>query len=389
MNRLLRNIRFGLEQWNFRKGQITFLALQTILSFVMLCYMFQNFYSYLKLNEQITHLMDGKEIFLWTSSNDNEWLYELDEEKYNKSFRTLIEVINETEAEIVVVNNSSVTAVKDEQVEIIEVTSEFFSKYQLKGDYSEADIQKYFTINYKTLEEEEQMIKPVVAGAAYAKQYKTGDIIVDDAGLKYQIIGFLDKGEVYSMPRQDKELMSTEHVLVTPVYIDLTDNDDIMTYIASCQFVVEDRQVLSEIEDTNFQLKLMDGYFISYSNQLSVIEADTQEAMLLYGGFGALLFLFSFIGIVGMMIQLLQEYEYEYGVNMLCGADIYDIFIRLVFQITLLIVVRLGITLAVFGFGKPFLHILGLAAVCVGLLYVYSWKRLKSSSILKNLRSCQ
>lgn len=389
MKRVLRNIRFGLEQWKFRKGQIIFLALQIILSFLMLCYMFQNFYSYLKLNEQITHLMDGKEIFLWLDDNDNEWFDELLEEKYNESFRTLLDVVNETKAEVIVVNNICCTSIEDRQVELIEVTPQFFSKYGVKGTFAEKDIQKYFSMNYKTLEEEEQIKKPVVAGAAYAKQYDVGDIIVDDAGLQYQIIGFLDKGEVYSMPRQDKEMMSMENVLVTPIYIDLTDNDDIMMYLYSCQFLVEDRQELAEIEDTNYELKLLDGHFISYSNQLKYIQKNTQEAMVLFGGFGALLFLFSFIGIVGMMIQLLQEYEYEYGVNLLCGADLYDIFIRLVFQITLLVLMGLGITLVVFGFGRPFLHIFGLAAVCVALIYAYSFRKLKASSILNNLRSRQ
>ena len=387
MKRLSRNIRFGLEQWKFRKGQIIFLALQIILSFLMLCYMFQNFYSYLKLNEQITHLMDGKEIYLWVDDNDMEWSYELDGDKYNESFRKLLNVVNDANIEILVVNNICCTSIEDEQVDLIEVTPQFFSEYGLKGTFAEKDIQRYFSMNYKTFEEEEQIIKPVVAGAAYDKQYDIGDIILDDVGLQYQIIGFLDKGEVYSMPRQDKELMPMEHVLVTPIYIDLTDNDDIMMYLSSCQFLVEDRQELAEIEDTNYELKLLDGRFISYSNQLKYIQEDTQEAMVLFGGFGALLFVFSFIGIVGMMIQLLQEYEYEYGVNMLCGADMYDTFIRLVFQITLLVLMGLCITLAVFGFGKPFFHILELAVVCVALIYVYSFRKLKASSILNNLRS--
>ena len=39
-----------------------------------------------------------------------------------------------------------------------------------------------------------------------------------------------------------------------------------------------------------------------------------------------------------MIIQLIHDYQYEYGVNLLCGAEIKDIFIRLVFQVSLLIV---------------------------------------------------
>lgn len=387
MRRLLRNIKFGMEQWKYRKGQIIFLALQIIVSYIMLCYMFHNYDSFCRLNHQIEYLLDGKEIYQWRDMNDTEWYSKLSGSEYNKSFQELFAILQKAENEMLVVNNRYCTSINEVDIDIVEATDDFFDKYRLKGTFTQEEISDIFSINYNTLQEEEEMIKPVVAGASFAKQYEVGDVISDDFGLKYRIVAFLQKGEVYSMPTQSKELLGMDEILVTPIYIDITDNEDIMEFLYSSLIITENGQLLSDVEDKNYELKLLDGYFVSYSDQLNVVKRDTQEAMLLFGSFGIMLFAFSIIGTMGMLVQLLQEYEYEYGVNMLCGADIYDIFTRLIFQISMIVLVGLCITVGIFGFGKPFWYILGLAIASIVFIYGYSWKKLKTSTILSSLRS--
>lgn len=389
MKQIIRNIKFSLEQWKFYKGQMLFLALQVVISFLLLCYMFHNFYTFQQLNRQIRNLMSGKEIFKLCDGNDESWNMELADSKHNDKFLKLLSSFEAVEEDVLVINNSYCTYLNEEDIDIVEVTADFFEKYNLQGDYDSKEIREKFLVNYTTLEDEDNTIKPVIAGAFFEKEYDLGDTITDEFGLKYQIIGFLKKGETYSMPTQSKDLLLLDKALVTPVYVNITDNDEIMEYMFSCLFITDDRQKLSIIEDTNYELRLLDSYFISYSNQLKIVEQDTKEGLLLFGSFGVLLFIFSIIGIVGMLIQFLEEYAYEYGVNMLCGADIYDIFIRLIFQITVCIWLGLGITLIVFGMGKAFINILELAAISLCFLYVYSFRKLKFHSILSSLRSRQ
>lgn len=225
-----------------------------------------------------------------------------------------------------------------------------------------------------------------MAGVYFKGKYHLGDCIADDFGQQYEIIGFMEKGMSYAMPTQDKEPFALDKALVTPVCVNVSDNGEIMEYLYSCQFITEDKQGLKEIEDVNFKLGLLDGYFVSYKEQLSVVKNDTREGMLLFGSFGILLFFFSVIGMTGMLVQLFMEYEYEYGVHMLCGAQEKDFFIRLVFQVTVLIGIGLGVTLVCFGFGRAWADVAVLACMCLAAIYIYSYRRIRNISILGKIR---
>ena len=63
----------------------------------------------------------------------------------------------------------------------------------------------------------------------------------------------------------------------------------------------------------NRELHLMDSYFVSYRSQLQIVQNDILESMILFGGFGSVLVCFFILGICGMIIQLIHDYQYEYG----------------------------------------------------------------------------
>lgn len=387
VKKYFQNFGFAMEQWKSHKGQILFLAVQIISSFLLLAYMFQMFYSYQQFDRQITRLMGEKEIFIWRDRNDNGWQEELLEEKYHESFLTLLDAFLEREQEILVVNNQYSTFFQDEEIENLSVSASFFQEYGIEGDFSQEKIEENFQADF--LEEEEFLhrgIIPAVAGAYFREDYDLGDCITDDFGQQYEIIGFMEKGETYAMPTQDKEPYPLDKTLVMPVCVDISDNGGIMEYLFSCQLITEDRQELKGIEDVNFELGLLDGYFVSYREQLEVVRSDTREGMLLFGMFGVILFLFSMVGLIGMLIQLFMEYECEYGIHMLCGAKEKDIFIRLVFQVTLLMLFGLCVAFAVFGFGKPWFDMVILALFCLAVIYLYSYRRILQISIIKKIR---
>lgn len=387
MKKRFYNVKFAMEQWKFHKGQIVFLAVQIISSFLMLAYMFQMFYSFLQFDRQITGLMGDKEVFRWRDKNDDAWFDELSDEKYHESFLALLNAFTKQKEEILVVNNMCSTFFQNQEIETISVSPLFFQEYGIKGEFSQGEIEEIFQPSF--FEGRELFEKgniPAVAGSYFKGKYHLGDCIADDFGQQYEIIGFMEKGVSYAMPTQDKEPYALDQALVMPVYVDVSDNGGIMEYLYSCQFITEDKQELKEIEDLNFKLGLLDGYFVSYKEQLKVVKDDTREGMLLFGSFGVLLFFFSFIGMTGMLVQFFMEYEYEYGVHMLCGAEEKDIFIRLVFQVTILIGIGLGVTLVCFGPGKAWADVAVLACICLAAIYVYSYKRIRNISIWGKIR---
>ena len=382
------NIKLSFEQWKFRKLQFIFLTVQIIFSFLLVCFIFQQFFSNRQLMSQMQKYMGKGDIYVLWNNNEPEWEQELEKDKYNRKFRELINKVRTTNVDILVLNNEYETSIKEKSTNLLYITPDFFDRYGITGDFSDREIHKLFCTQFVENVETEKFL-PAIAGADFRHEYKKGDVIQGDSGEQYRIVGFLKKGSYYAVPTQSRNLESMDHALLMPVRVDLSDNVSIMEYLRYSQFAVKDRSELLGIEDMNRELHLMDSYFVSYRSQLQIVQNDILESMILFGGFGSVLFVFSILGICGMIIQLIHDYQYEYGVNLLCGAEIKDIFIRLVFQVSLLIVTGICMAFLMAGNSPAFWSVFLVAAACLLMLYFYSWKKLNRENVIACLRSME
>ena len=166
---------------------------------------------------------------------------------------------------------------------------------ELPGIFCDREIHKLFCTQFVENVETEKIL-PAIAGADFRHEYKKGDVIQGDSGEQYRIVGFLKKGSYYAVPTQSRNLESMDHALLMPVRVDLSDNVSIMEYLRYSQFAVKDRSELLGIEDMNRELHLMDSYFVSYRSQLQIVQNDILESMILFGGFGSVLFVFFYTG---------------------------------------------------------------------------------------------
>lgn len=382
------NIKLSFEQWKFRKLQFIFLTVQIILSFLLVCFIFQQFFSNRQLMSQMQKYMGKGDIYVLWNNNEPEWEQELEKDKYNRKFRELINKVRTTNVDILVLNNEYETSIKEKSTNLLYITPDFFDRYGITGDFSDREIHKLFCTQFVENVETEKIL-PAIAGADFRHEYKKGDVIQGDSGEQYRIVGFLKKESYYAVPTQSRNLESMDHALLMPVRVDLSDNVSIMEYLRYSQFAVKDRSELLGIEDMNRELHLMDSYFVSYRSQLQIVQNDILESMILFGGFGSVLFVFSILGICGMIIQLIHDYQYEYGVNLLCGAEIKDIFIRLVFQVSLLIVTGICMAFLMAGNSPAFWSVFLMAVACLLMLYFYSWKKLNRENVIVCLRSME
>ena len=382
------NIKLSFEQWKFRKLQFIFLTVQIIFSFLLVCFIFQQFFSNRQLMSQMQKYMGKGDIYVLWNNNEPEWEQVLEKDKYNRKFRELINKVRTTNVDILVLNNEYETSIKEKSTNLLYITPDFFDRYGITGDFSDREIHKLFCTQFVENVETEKIL-PAIAGADFRHEYKKGDVIQGDSGEQYRIVGFLKKGSYYAVPTQSRNLESMDHALLMPVRVDLSDNVSIMEYLRYSQFAVKDRSELLGIEDMNRELHLMDSYFVSYRSQLQIVQNDILESMILFGGFGSVLFVFSILGICGMIIQLIRDYQYEYGVNLLCGAEIKDIFIRLVFQVSLLIVTGICMAFLMAGNSPAFWSVFLMAVACLLMLYFYSWKKLNRENVIVCLRSME
>ena len=107
------NIKLSFEQWKFRKLQFIFLTVQIILSFLLVCFIFQQFFSNRQLMSQMQKYMGKGDIYVLWNNNEPEWEQELEKDKYNRKFRELINKVRTTNVDILVLNNEYETSIKE------------------------------------------------------------------------------------------------------------------------------------------------------------------------------------------------------------------------------------------------------------------------------------
>ena len=107
------NIKLSFEQWKFRKLQFIFLAVQIIFSFLLVCFIFQQFFSNGQLMSQMQKYMGTGDIYVLWNNNEPEWEQELEKDKYNRKFRELINKARTANADILVLNNEYETSIKE------------------------------------------------------------------------------------------------------------------------------------------------------------------------------------------------------------------------------------------------------------------------------------
>lgn len=383
---MIKNLRFAIEAMGDKKIEMFLRWVQIVISFVLLCFIFQTFYDFQSINEKIEYLAGTSEIYVLRDLNTDAWYEELcNSGELTWKFQKIVDVINQTEVEKIVLNNNYETTKDEQSIELISVSKNFFEKYGVTGNFGEKALSE-FELRTLSSEEWSNEIWPVVAGYNYTNRYDVGEVIQDDYGQKYKIVGFLSKNTTYTLPMQSKDLECLDNAFIIPVNVDMTDNGNMIEYIFSCQFITAQREELSIIEKTNRELQLLDTYFDNYTNQLKYVQNDTIECMVLFGSFGVVLMVFSIIGIVCMIIQLIVNHEYEYAINMLCGANFGDIYFRVVFQSVCLIGSSVLISFAFFGNTKSFRNIVVISVVCLAGLLIFSFFKLKSETIISKIR---
>lgn len=386
MKRFLCNIGHSFSLWKSHTAEMIFKSLQIFVSLLLIGFMVHQYTSYQALYQQIQHLMQQKDVYVLWDCNDNEWSGHIERSNYTKSWNHLLDTIMNSSTKRLVVDNEQPVDISDREAEVIRTNENFFQFFEISISEKETNWETYFKTYFESEEEWKKKTKPAIVGAAYRKDYKLGDCITSDSGERFLIKGFLKKNQSYALPTQSKEMVSLNRALIIPVNIDRNEVYSIQAYIKYCLYITKGRETLSDIEQVNREEKLNDGYFCSYRKQLVNVKRDTIEGILQYGTFGVILFVFSIIGFLGMLIQLMMECEKEYAVHLLCGAQIKDILLRLLFQIGLLLLCGDILCFIAFYNGQVRLAVLLLSLISFLLFFLYSTLRLHSESIMQKLR---
>lgn len=385
---MTRNLKFCMRQLKREWMDFVLKMLQISISLFFLGALIHSFSQQQALQKQVIALQGEKTLYVLRDNNsDKYWSKLMSHKSYNQSFVKLTETVLKMDTEFIIMNNIMATQLDNEQVDVIEVTSNFFQKYGILGSFDEKVLEEKFQIQKGRWEDTESLKKPVILGNAYRKKYHLGNSLKDGSGNEYYIIGFLDAHQFYAAPVQGTEMNSLDTALLTPVYINEADNESMYNFLYSCQFLVDDKSELEQLLQINQKEKLLDTWVQSYASQLERVKEVYMNATVMEGILGISLFFFAFIGMICTMIQRLEDHAYEYTVNFLCGARRREILFRIIFEYLLSIFIGDILCFAIFGKSFAFLMILLLTIICMAILYIFAWCRMDSVNLTEGLRS--
>ena len=382
-----RNLKFMIQQITTEKMSFFFRCIQMVISLLILGYMIQGFQNHFLLERQMRNLKGDKEIYVLRDRSSEDYLEKIIEDGiYTKKFRKLVQNVLTSDSEILILNNMEAVSIGGQSVEKMEITSNFFEKYQITGAFDQKKMQDVFQIHKIQNKNTKKMERPVILGGGYKKKYQVGEIFKDATGIKYKVLGFLDARQYYAMPLQGPGLNELDYVMLTPVYLNEEDNDSMYNFLLSCQFFVKNAANINSVLDMNRNEHLLDAYFQSYSNQLDSVRKTYLNEAVLEGILGGALFLFSFVGMLCVMMQRILDCAYEYAVHLLCGARIYDIFVRIILEFVVIIMSAVIICFFIYGMSFAAYSALALALLCLGVSCIFAAKKIDFEQLVDNLR---
>ncbi len=385
---MTRNFKFCMRQLKREWTDFLLKMLQISISLFLLGALINSFLEQQALQKQVIALQGEKTLYVLRDNNsDKYWSKLMSHKAYNQSFVKLTETVLKMDTEFIIMNNITATQIDNDQVDVIEVTPNFFEKYGISGSFDEKLLEEKFQIQKGKWEDIESLKKPVILGNAYRKKYHLGDSFKDGSENKYYVVGFLDAHQFYAALVQGTEMNSLDTALISPVYINETDNESMYNFLYSCQFLVNDKSELDQLLQINHKEKLLDTWIQSYAAQLKRVKEVYINVVVMEGTLGISLFFFAFVGMICTMIQRVEDHAYEYTVNFLCGARKREILFRIIFEYLLSILI--GNVLCFISFGKSlaFSMILLLTIICTVILCVFAWFRMDSVNLVEGLRS--
>lgn len=384
MRRTKENIKYGLKSLNKRKILSIFLIMQITASVFIMCFVLTNYYDSKNVLQHINKYMNGKNIYTLYNIDTYNLVEEKGEKIAAKKYKKVYSDLRKEKVERILVSNAeSIGDENGKELNTFKISPNFFEKYDIKIADFNRRIDKTFKLRHGNMYKVDEV--PVYAGNFWRKKYGLNKMIKTDIGVNFKIVGFLESGQRITLPMQRKESTSIDDAILIPYYLDFEDN--FMEYLESLQFIAKDKKEIQGVINALNQEKIVDYYFKNYKDQLRPIREDYINLYALHLSLGVILAVFSIISIIGMIIQVIEDSEYEYGVSMMCGARKSDIFVRLLTQIICMFILGIIVLYTCFGVTKASNNIMIGVSVLFGIVTIYSLKKINTGEIIKKIKS--
>lgn len=204
----------------------------------------------------------------------------------------------------------------------------------------------------------------------------------------FEIVGILKDGAFYLNPSTDQEIISLDSSFVVPWIPKDSLNSGYrnINLFHVMQLETDNPEVLKEISLKSKELGLFDLEFISFKEQIEVVEEYYQSVYMRDCAMLMALLLYCIVGSITMLLQYINTHMRYASIHMLCGAVQRDISLQMLVQISTPILIGLVLVLIVFRniFAMIAGIIFGIILLSIILaIPVFIWNRLQVSQIFK------
>lgn len=343
MSLITKQIRYALEDiYTNKKGNLI-LFVQVIVALFFFSYVLTLIFRINTFQNKVTDINNKGNMYIMYNVTDEDIFsskiyYQKDVLERGKK---LYDYLNEN------INFKAFTSIEDnikidnKSVDIVQVNKNFFDIFQLKCCQGEMFNEFHYTSN--------DNIIPVILGNKWLSKYNLGDIIDS----KYKVIGFLEPKSWYFQMKLGELIFDLDTHMLLPIqtkkYTSITDYDLAIhkTYIMS-----SDKKYLLKIQEKSSELNLFSFKFKSFedvlNNFVNEIEEHTQSIIF----FLIIILIFAVIGIVSNLFQFINQHMHEFIIHLFCGANIFDLMIRIFLQVGIMIIIADSFIVAIFKYSR-------------------------------------
>ncbi len=381
-------LRFVGEDIGKMKYRYTVITLQLIVGLLLFCYIYQVNDAFTQTRGMIQSRLKNQEIYMFRDNTSDKKIDKLlnsdDKLQDMKKWYAKVQKVLAENADIqsyVADTTSDINTKKDEYIRNVIVSEKFMDIYNMKGNFSKTELKKEF---FGASANADQI--PVIVGYNLGKKYKKGDVFTDVSRQKYKVIGSLKKGSVFVEPSHSKKYSSLDDCILSPYQLSENDSMGYWSYVQSVYFLTNNAGEIQKLIADSKKMGLYDLYLVDFSYQLQCITRDAQDTFAVYGMFLAVTVIFCIVGIIGNMIQFINNNKKEFAIHLLVGASAKEIIGRIILLAAFQILISLVVVAAVFGVNKYFCVTVMFASIFMIATMVYPILFLKRQSIRTILR---
>ena len=383
--KVLRFVGEDIGKMKYRYGIIT---LQIIVGLVLFCYIYQVSDSFAKTTGMVQNRLNNEEIYMFRDNTSDKKIDKLlKDDKKLKDMKKWYAKVQKTVAEdsnlqsYIADTDSDINIKRDEYINNVVVSENFMDIYQIEGDFSKTKWKEEFFGKSGNAEE-----IPVIVGYNLSKKYTKGKVFMDTSRQKYKVIGSLKKGSVFVEPSHSKKYTSLDNCILSPYHLIEDDSMEYWSYVQSVYFVTNHPEKIQKCIVASKKMGLYDLSLLDFSYQLQCIKEDAQDTFAVYGMFLLVTVAFCIVGIIGNMIQFINDNKKEFAIHLIVGASIKEIVGRVILLATIQILIGLAVVAVIFGVNKYFCVTAIFASMFMIATMVYPILFLKRQSIRTILR---